>query len=148
MGWEGTNPADWAEQVKRQMFAVFRGSVQDLAEEMTLSRERGGKTPVVTGNLARSLLAQKGSMPTVSAGTEKFSGQDIGPVLLDLELGDTVYLGFQAAYARRVNNGFVGEDSLGRTYNQSGAGFVEAAAANWPTIVQLHTEDVKRRTGG
>jgi hypothetical protein len=47
-----------------------------------------------------------------------------------------VYIGWQAAYSRRLNYGFAGEDSLGRTYNQSGYGFAEAAAAKWPQIVQ------------
>lgn len=147
MGWKGTNPSEWAERSKQKMTAIFRGSVQELAYEMILDRNHGGKTPVVTGNLVRSLLAQKGSMPqTVDS---KFTtGQDIGPVLLNAELGDKIFLGFQAAYARRVNYGFVGQDSLGRTYNQSGAGFVEQAAANWQVIVRLVTEDVNKRMGG
>jgi len=34
-----------------------------------------------------------------------------------------------------MNYGFVGTDSLGRTYNQTGFGFVDAVAQRWPQIV-------------
>lgn len=100
---------------------------------MTKTLPNGGNVPVKTGNLARSLLAKTGSMPsTVDIPTGGFAGQDIGPVLLNWEPGGTLYLGYQAVYARRQNYGFAGTDSLGRTYNQAGFGFVEKAAAKWP----------------
>lgn len=73
-------------------------------------------------------------MPSVSGNLVSVA-QDVGVVALSLELGDKVYLGYQAVYAARQNFGFVGEDSLGRTYNQGGFGFVEKAAAKWPQIV-------------
>lgn len=132
--WKGKNPEDWARETKERILAVFQGASQSLASEMTTTIPNGGNVPVKTGNLARSLLAQNGSMPKTGDGP--FPGQDIGPVLLNLELGDKVYLGYQANYARRQNYGFVGEDSLGRNYNQSGFGFVEKAAAKWPVIVR------------
>ncbi|EJU14119.1 hypothetical protein LH128_05153, partial [Sphingomonas sp. LH128] len=61
--------------------------------------------------------------------------------------GETVYIGWTAAYARRMNFGYVGTDSAGRYYgsaqavittgysNRSGYGFAEAAAAKWPAIL-------------
>jgi hypothetical protein len=51
-------------------------------------------------------------------------------------MGKPVYLGVQAIYAPRQNYGFVGTDSLGRTYNQSGAFFVEGAGAKWEQFVK------------
>lgn len=113
---------------------------------MTKTIPNGGNVPVKTGNLARSLLAQKGSMPTTGEGP--FAGQDIGPVLLDLKLGDKVYLGYQARYSYRMNFGFVGTDSLGRNYNQAGHGFVEQAAAKWPQIVTRVVIDMRMMGGG
>lgn len=71
---------------------------------------------------------------------------DIGPALLDWKPGETLYIGFQANYARRMNYGFVGEDSLGRTYNQSGFGFVEKAAARWPFIVDAAAAKVRTQS--
>lgn len=147
MGWEGSDPAKWAQQAQARIDAVRRGSAQELAKEMSTTIPNGGRVPVKTGNLARSLLGQVGAMPSVSDSKE-FSGQDIGPVLLNWQPGETLYLGYQAKYARRQNYGFVGTDSLGRTYNQSGFGFVEAAAAKWPTIVERMTASVANRTGG
>lgn len=125
--------------------------MQELAVEMTKTTSNGGNVPVDTGNLARSLLAQEGVMPNIKPdgddGEGNFVGQDIGPVLLSLELGDKVHLGYQAAYARRMNYGFVGEDSLGRNYNQSGLGFAEKAAAKWPQIVNGVVVDLRARSG-
>jgi hypothetical protein len=42
-------------------------------------------------------------------------------------VGDVWELANTAKYARRVEFGFIGKDSLGRTYNQAGCGFVRAA---------------------
>ena len=63
----------------------------------------------------------------------------------NIKPGDTVYIGYQAKYSRRLNYGFVGTDSLGRTYNQSGYGFAEAAAAQWPAIVARQAAKMGKR---
>lgn len=146
MAWKGTNPADWARKAKAQMRAVRQISVQDLAKEMTKTIPEGGRVPVQSGNLARSLGIQVNAPLTIKEGGV-FASQDFGAALLALTGDDTVYLGYQAAYARRQNNGFVGQDSLGRTYNQSGHGFVGAAAAKWPQIVAAATVKVQQRMG-
>jgi len=93
----------------------------------------------------RSLLASTSAMPDTGAADAQYVGQDIGSVTASLTTDQTVWLGYQAIYARRQNYGFVGEDSLGRTYNQEGAHFVEAAVAVWPTIVELVAEDIKAK---
>lgn len=129
------------------MKAVWRGSIDMLADEMTTTRANGGRLPHRTGNLMRSLLASTAGMPRQGEAGEKYAGGDVGLVTAGLELGDSVWLGFQANYARRMNYGFVGQDKLGRTYNQTGAGFIEAAVAAWPTIVELVAEDIQRQVG-
>ena len=58
-------------------------------------------------------------------------------------LGDVIMLGYQAIYARRVDGGFVGQDSLGRNYNQEGANFVAYAATQWPVMVALAAEEIQ-----
>jgi len=147
MAWTGTDPGQWARETKERLLAVFRASGQELANEMTRTRANGGNVPVKTGNLARSLLAQKGAPPRQGAPGVRFAGFDIGPVLLSLQPGDTLFLGYQANYARRMNYGFVGQDSLGRTYNQAGFGFVERAAAKWPQIVTRVVIDMRVNGG-
>lgn len=39
-------------------------------------------------------------------------------------------------YARRINDGFIGTDSLGRQYDQDGQHMVEQVIAEMPTIAQ------------
>lgn len=129
------------------MRAVRQISVQELAREMTLTVAEGGRVPVKTGNLSRSLGIQVNAPLTVKEGAV-FASQDFGAVLLSLTGDETIYLGYQAAYARRMNYGFVGTDALGRSYNQSGYGFVEAARSKWPQIVAAATVKVQQRMGG
>lgn len=136
---------DWANETEARLTAVWRGSIDMLADEMTTTRANGGRLPILTGNLMRSLLASTSAMPDTGAADAQYVGQDIGSVTASLTTDQTVWLGYQAIYARRQNYGFVGEDSLGRTYNQEGAHFVEAAVAVWPTIVELVAEDIKAK---
>lgn len=102
-----------------------------------------GELPHLTGNLMRSLLASTSAMPATGEPDAKYSGQDVGLVTAGLQLDQTVWLGYQAIYARRLNYGFVGEDSLGRNYNQAGAHFVEGAIADWPNIVRMAVSKIK-----
>jgi hypothetical protein len=66
-------------------------------------------------------------------------------VILTANLGDTIYIGWTAAYAMRMEYGFQGPDSLGRVYNQPGNGFARSAAQNWPKIVDRVVAQVKAR---
>lgn len=151
MGWSGTNPAEWARKAKESIRNTYRESVQELGIEMSTGSPSGtsgpGILPVVTSNLANSVLVQVGSMPKVAPPDTKFTAPDLAAAQF-LEVGSTAYIGYQANYARRINYGFVGEDSLGRNYNQAGRGFVERAAAKWPTIVAEAAARVCQRSGG
>lgn len=131
-GWTGSDPSQWAGATTAALTALLRNSVQALAVEASKTIPNGGNVPVKTGNLARSVLVDN-KPPQIIDVLAK--GQDFSLGVADLKPGDTVYIGYQAAYARRLNYGFTGEDSLGRSYNQSGYGFAEAAAARWPAIV-------------
>lgn len=132
---------DWASKTQERIDAVYARSVELLGEEMSKTIPEGGNVPFLTGNLSRSLLASKEGMPNVADGP--YAGSNVGLLAATLGASETVYLGYQAAYAARVNYGFIGNDSLGRTYNQSGAHFVEAAVAAWPNIVALAAKDVQ-----
>lgn len=121
---------------------VFRRAVTLLGHELAKPRPEGG-TPHLTGNLIRSLLARvNGPIPRGGA-DEDYSGTDVGLAVASAVIGDTITVGFQAIYAARVNFGFVGEDKLGRYYNQQGAHFVERAAAMWPQFVDQAVREVK-----
>lgn len=135
----------WARETEARMQAVFRRAVELLADELTTTRANGGRLPHVTGNLMRSLVAEIGSMPSQGGAEQKYAGSDVGAVVARALLGQAVFLGFQANYARRVNYGFVGQDSLGRTYNQTGAGFIEYAIEVWPILVELAAEEIRTK---
>lgn len=133
----------WAKETEQRMTAVWRQSIDDLAEVMNRTRANGGRLPHLTGNLMRSLLASTSAMPSTGGPDAKYSGQDVGLVTAGLRLDQTVWLGYQAIYARRLNYGFVGQDSLGRNYNQAGAHFVEGAITEWPNIVRMAVSKIK-----
>lgn len=130
----------WVEVSKAKADDIYGRAIEKLGEEMTKTRPKGGRVPFKTGNLARSLLASTVAMPKVS--DEIPGGSNIGVVAARLKMGDTVWLGYQANYARRQNSGFVGEDSLGRTYNQEGAHFVEGAVAEWERLVEEAAKEI------
>ena len=130
----------WGSKTERRLDAVYARSVELLGEELSKTTREGGRVPFQTGNLANSLLASTSAMPPTSEGP--FTGSNVGLVAATLKATQFVYLGYQARYARRVNNGMVGADSLGRVYNQEGAHFVEGAVAEWPNIVNRAAREV------
>lgn len=144
MGWTGTDPAQWAESAEKRLTALLRNSVQALAKEAASTIPNGGRVPVKTGNLSRSVVVDT-KPPQVAAPGQTFTGQDFSIGVAQIVPGDTVYIGWQARYARRQNYGFVGADSLGRVYNQSGFGFAEATAAKWSQIVRAEAAKIGKR---
>lgn len=125
------------------MTRVLQVSVVDLGREMVRTRSNGGTLPHKTGNLMRSLLMSTAAPPRTGDPDQTYTGIDVGAAAVSLRLGQNAYLGYQAVYARRMNYGFKGEDSLGRTYNQEGAFFVERAAQMWPFIVSKAAAKVR-----
>lgn len=127
----------WALATEARTAAVFKDAAQTVANEVRTPLGAGGNMPIDTGNLRRSLTASRDVMPSIKVGADTFAdgSSDISLTIAGANLGDTIYIGFQAAYARRVNYGFTGVDSLGRKYNQAGRHFVELTAQRWPQIV-------------
>jgi hypothetical protein len=130
--WTGTDPSVWGGRTVAGLTALLRNSVQELAREASTTIPNGGRVPVKTGNLARSVVVDN-KPPQVIEGLAK---GDFSLGIANIKPGETIFLGWTAKYSRRLNFGFVGADSLGRVYNQSGYGFAEATAAKWPAIVQ------------
>lgn len=131
----------WASQTEARLTAVRRRSIELLGDEMARTKANGGRVPFQTGNLYRSLVASTSGMPKISTGP--FSGGSIGAVTATLNNNQPVWLGYQAAYARRREFGFIGADSLGRVYNDSGDYFVTGAIANWENIVRQAEKEMQ-----
>lgn len=116
---------NFVSKTQNRMIAVFRTSASFLHEEIS------DRTPVDTGFLRASLSATLNE-PVYMDGT---SGE--GTVALSTAaLDDAIYIGFTMRYARRIEYGFVGADSLGRSYNQQGAGMMRLSAQNWQDHVK------------
>lgn len=138
MGRFSAGVRDWTKKTKARQVAIFRIAVQKVVDDMLLTIPKSGNMPIDTGNLRRSLKSSTSSMPEVIGDSDFQFGNDLGGIELTIanaSAGDTLYLGFQAAYARRMEHGFQGIDSLGRTYNQAGFAFVGQAALNWKRYV-------------
>lgn len=108
-------------------------AIQDIAQAVVEA------TPVKTGFLRASWYAALNSPAQGQPGAG-----NVGQLTLtaaDIKLGDVYYMNNGAAYAMRVEFGFVGEDSLGRKYNQSPRSFVRSTLDRAPTIA----EDAARR---
>ncbi|AJA07459.1 hypothetical protein SKP52_02620 [Sphingopyxis fribergensis] len=140
-GWSGTNPSAWAGNTGERLTALLRNSVQELAKVASTTIPNGGRVPVVTGNLARSVVVDTKEPKVI----EGLATGDYSLGIANIKPGDTIWIGWQAKYSKRVNYGFVGADSLGRVFNQSGAGFAEATAAKWPSILQAEASKLAGR---
>lgn len=140
--------SEWGRAELDRADAIFQDAAQTVANEVRTTVNDGGRLPIDLGNLRRSLMASTADMPTVKPEQETFADSGIEMVIAGAELGSTVYLGFQAAYAARMEYGFVGTDSLGRTYNQAGFGFVAAISQRWPQIVSEAEARVRSRFEG
>lgn len=128
----------FAEKAKQRQEVIFRESAQRVMEQANTPIAQGGRMPVDTGFLRNSVVASTSGVPDGGSGPPAL-------VFAQMEVGQTVWAGWTARYALRMEYGFYGEDKLGRVYAQAGNGFMRAAAQNWAFIVAEVTNEVKAR---
>ena len=138
----------WVRGTNERMTAVIRKSAERVIKVMQEPVGAGGAMPIDTGFLQSSLKVMPGnvaSLPAVKADgiSVSYNGGAAVMVISNMQPGESITAIYVANYARRVNYGFVGEDSLGRTYNQKGRHFVDRAAQQWPSIVAGVTAELK-----
>ena len=144
MGSFAASIKNWSEKAKRNPVIVFKSAVQKMANSLMSDVGTGvGATPFLTGNLRRSLLASTTAMPLTRDGEFTDRSSEISLTIAGLKPEDTVWLGFQANYARRLEYGFTGQDSLGRNYNQAGRFYVTTKANMWQTFVNQAAAELK-----
>lgn len=131
----------WARATKARMDAVVRGSAQEVARIAQTPEAKGGRMVVDTGFLRNSFQSSLNGS-TALTGPESYV-----MVAARMEAGDVAEFGWSAVYGRRVNYGFVGTDSKGRTYNQQGKHFLEGATMQWPSIVAAEVAKAKAAVG-
>lgn len=123
----------WNHLTKENLAALARQAIQELAYVVV------DGTPVDIGFLRGSWQPSINQMITDADGAVDPQGSAVGAkiaaTVIDIKLGDTFYMSNNAKYAMRIEYGFVGEDSLGRKYNQKGRYMVTGAVAQWDSIV-------------
>lgn len=93
-----------------------------------------GRFPVVSSELIRSLI-------TELDGARVGSGENAYAVgLVNYELGQVIRFAWTSPYALRVEMGFTGSDSLGRTYQTQGWHMVGSNINRWPALVEKHAQ--------
>jgi hypothetical protein len=137
--------ADWVRKVEGAEERLFKESVEVLADKAQVPRSEGGRMRINTGFLRASLMASTSAMPLIDPKKVPVKGQTysydagvIEAVIAGSELGDTIYLGYTAAYAGH------------REYGARGQGpdaFVRTAAQQWPQIVDEKAAELKSRLG-
>lgn len=133
--WTGTDPAKWAQQAIRKAKAAPQIIVDEMANTMTQYVTVGGLTPVDTGNLSRSVTISFSPINRDPPGYHAPNRQNFDYVARRMPADGDAYISYRAYYAHRLNYGFVGTDSLGRTYNQAGRAFLEGYVSQWPQVV-------------
>lgn len=131
--------ADFVKRAKEAQDAIYRDSVQDVIADAQLDRGNGGRMPVDTGYL-RNTMASDLNGAGMFATDQK---NEISLTLVEMGAGDIAHFAWTADYAMRQELGFVGDDSLGRTYEQGGNYFVTGAAARWAEFVAINAEKHK-----
>jgi hypothetical protein len=95
-------------------------------------------TPVVTGRLRASWQVSTDSLDNSSEDFTNLSASLSSPLP-----GGRIVIGTNVVYARRVEFGFVGQDSLGRHFNQQGRHMMQQTITEGPQIVAQVVSDLK-----
>lgn len=138
----------WTRRVKEAEEAVFKESAQELVEQLNQQLESMiYETPESpnykrTKFLQASLMASTSDMPRLSI---ENPGSPVTPdfgqielVINNAELGETIYLGYTAAYGAYVHYG---------TSTMAPRQWVTLVAQRWQQIVKSKAAEVKARFG-
>lgn len=100
-------------------------------------------TPVKTGYLRANWQVAVG---TNYIAKDQLQSQQINALNMELgeiKLGQVIFILNPVVYARRIEYGFVGYDSLHRFYNQKGVGMVAQTMRELPSIARQVLSDLR-----
>ena len=120
-----------ADRVYRAIIGDFLARVKEL-------------TPVRTGYLRANWTVVRADASIATPGFQAgMYGDTLAQMTLaDLHFGESVLVVNPAVYARRVEFGFHGQDSLGRHYNQAARGMLQQAVMELPSIARQAAQRV------
>lgn len=138
---------------KRDITKVFRVATGRLVQEMQKTSAEGGNLPFKDGYLRASLVITiNGSPPkadrTKKDSTTSYDFSKLETAINKAKIGDRVIASYTMRYARRLEYGFTGTDSLGRKYNQPPRAFARMASQKWKGIVEEVAREVKAAKDG
>ena len=120
----------WTKKTERRIDAVLKDATQSVVAVAQVSRDKGGRMPVITNT-------RRGSLQSSIAGGA-FAEGEASHILVAPQMKGGVVATFTwtAEYAAAVNNGNRG---------RPGAHFVEGAVDQWTAIVRASTAKAKAR---
>lgn len=118
----------FADRAKEKMEAVVKQSAQEVFSIAQTPKAQGGRMPVDTGFLRNSLIASLNGS-TVGGGADAYVLAVAGA-----ELGDTIFAGWTANYARFMEYG---------TSKTTANFFMLSAAQQWGAIVERNAALVR-----
>jgi len=125
----------WTKKTEKRIDAVLKDATQSVVAVAQVSRDKGGRMPVITGNLRNSLQS------SIAGGASGEGEESYIMVAGNMKGGDLATFTWgnsEFPYARPVNNGRNG---------RPGAHFVEGAVDQWPAIVRASIAKAKARVG-
>ena len=122
----------WVEKAKGQSDAAFQATALDAVNTVK------SLTPVKTGFLRANWTVIRNNDPMPMPARV----QSPEAVIAQLRIGDMMLIVNPVVYAARVEYGFVGDDSLGRHYDQKGVGMMQQTIAMLPEIARRATARV------
>jgi hypothetical protein len=122
----------WTKKTERRIDAVLKDATQSVVAVAQVTKAKGGRMPVDTGNLRNSLQS------SIAGGA--FAEGEASHILVAPQMkgGDVATFTWTAEYAAAVNNGNNG---------RPGAHFVEGAVDEWPAIVRASIRKAKVAVG-
>lgn len=135
MGTFAADVSEWCRAVEGAGEIIFKEACQELVSELN------SLVPVDTGFLRNSLRASTTAMPVLdqeNPGGASIPSGTIELVIAGADIGDTIYLGYTAAYGAHVHYGANG---------RPGRPWVVMVAQRWPAIVDAVAARVKARLG-
>ncbi len=135
---------EWVQMTEKRVNAVFRLSTQKVISYMQQN------APYRDGFLRASLVVLVNQEPPAP---NKSQEDALGPyteAYMQLQIanavaGDRITASYTMEYARRLEFGFVGTDSLGRHYNQPPRAWTRLAAQQWQKFTEEATNEAKAR---
>lgn len=132
----------FVKKVPEKRLEAYHEGLKDFRDELL------SVTPIDTGNLRASLLTSNAG--EVTSGPYKEYGSTYNAAASNAVIdaagdGQRVSFVYRAPYARRLEYGFTGIDSLGRSYNHAGRFWISATSKRFVSIMRAAATRVRNK---